>query len=149
MRPGLQDAQRAAGGIEDGYPRGSVVICQGCLKPLYVLIRGIGVGERAGRSVSAYRPVNEGDLQRLVDSVEPGVSALVKTWTAEERRQHCQSIPELRSGSPALCPCCQHSFVRVRAVDAAEVLDRGYTFELVTIHPGQMVSGKEARAWVR
>lgn len=138
MRQTLVETLEHATAVE--YPKGSVVICHDCLMPLYILTRGIGFGERAGRTVSAYRPVSERDLEVLAEG---------KDWPADKRRQHCQRIPELKTGDPALCPCCGNSFVRVTATTADEVIDRAYTFELVTIPPGAPVSDRQERAWVR
>ena len=134
---------------EESYPAGSIVLCQSCLKPLYRLERGIGTGESAGRSVDAYRPVRPSDVYRLMESIDPGVAAVARGWTVDALANHCHGIPELRSGSPALCPCCGNSFVRVRALEAAEVIDRAYVLELVTIPPGKQLQGREARAWVQ
>ena len=134
---------------EESYPAGSIVLCQHCLKPLYRLERGIGTGETAGRSVDAYRPVRPRDVYRLMESIDPGVAATARLWTEASLIDHCHAIPELRSGSPALCPCCGHSFVKVRALEAAEVIDRAYVMELVTIPPGKQLQGREARAWAQ
>lgn len=142
----MRTTGRESHGVES-YPAGSVVICQGCLKPLYRLERGIGVGEPAGRSVDAYRPIQPRDIYALMGAMDPGVAASLREWKPDKIKAHCASIPELRSGSPALCPCCGQSFVRVRAVEAGEVLDRAYVLELVTIPPGRQVLGKEVRAW--
>lgn len=136
----------ASPGVES-YPAGSVVLCQGCLKPLYRLERGIGVNETAGRSVDAYRPIQPRDIHALMESLDPGVAASLRGWSPESAKAHCDAIPELRAGAPALCPCCGQSFVRVRAVEAGEVLDRAYVMELVTIPPGRQIRGREARAW--
>jgi hypothetical protein len=148
MRVALAESTPRAG-TGDGYPAGSIVICQGCLKPLYILQRGIGLGERAGRSASAFRPFQMKDFAQLTDAIDAGVSAAMKQWTAEERKAHCDAIPEIKSGAPMLCPCCGASYVRVRAAEAGEVIDRAYVVELVTIPPGRTLSGKEARAWSR
>jgi hypothetical protein len=89
------------------------------------------------------------DFAQLTDAIDAGVSAAMKQWTAEERKAHCDAIPEIKSGAPMLCPCCGASYVRVRAAEAGEVIDRAYVVELVTIPPGRTLSGKEARAWSR
>jgi hypothetical protein len=148
MRVALAESTPRAGTAE-GYPAGSIVICQGCLKPLYVLLRGIGPGERAGRSASAFRPFQMKDFARLNDSQDAGVAGAMAAWSDEDRKTHVDSIPEVKSGSPMLCPCCGASYVRVRAAEAGEVIDRAYVVELVTIPPGRTLSGKEARAWTR
>lgn len=148
MRAGLADAIQAAG-HEEGYSKGSIVICQHCLKPLYRLSRGISVGERANRTVDAYVPVDERDLDQLTRSTgrASGVAAVLRAWTPEQRRAHCESIPTLRSGSPALCPACGHSYVRVRAPEAAEVVDQAYTWELFTLPPEAIAPPLVIRRW--
>lgn len=148
MREGLKDAIAVAG-HEEGYAKGSVVICQHCLKPLYRLTRSISVGERANRTADAYRPISVIDLEAMTAfrGRSAGVSAAIRSWTPEQRLEHCQQIPALKSGSPALCPACQHSFVRVRAPERGEVVDQAYTWELFTIPPEQAVPSVVARRW--
>ena len=148
MRASLTESIAHGDGAES-YPAGSIVLCQSCLKPLYRLERGIGVGESAARSVDAYRPVRPQDVYALMDAIDPGVATAARLWTVETLKAHCQTIPELRAGAPALCPCCGHSFVKVRAIEAAEVMDRAYVMELVTIPPGRQLKGREVRAWVQ
>ena len=131
------------------YPAGSIVLCQHCLKPLYRLERGIGVGERGGASVDAFKPVQVKDLVALVDAMDAGVASMARSWTVQEATEHCKRIPDAVSGAPMLCPCCGHSYPRVRADEAGELHDRAYVLELVTIPPGRALSGKEARAWNR
>lgn len=150
MKATLQDSIRQAGHME-GYARGSIVLCAQCLVPLYELTRSIDIGEKAHRSVSAYRPLSAHDLDQLAqrDTTEPGVAAMLGGWTLERKRQHAAAIPELHTGSPALCPACGQSFVQVRALEAAEVIDRAYTFELVTLAPRRPLSERLVRAWTR
>lgn len=148
MRQSVRDSIAAGDGAES-YPAGSIVLCQSCLKPLYRLERGIGVGESAAKSVDAYRPVRPQDVYGLMEAIDPGVATMARLWTVETLKAHCHKIPELRTGSPAVCPCCGNSFVRVRAVEAAEVIDRAYVMELVTIPPGRQLRGREVRAWAQ
>lgn len=133
----------------EGYPKGSIVLCQSCLKPLYVLERGIGPGSKAGRSVDAFRPFEMLDFSVLAHSMDAGVSAQARAWTTSERAEHCRKITRPKAGDPMLCPACGHSYTRVVADEAAEVIDRAYVVELVTIPPGRTLQGREARAWAR
>ena len=148
MRAGLADAIQAAG-HEEGYAKGSIVICQHCFKPLYRLSRGIAVGEKANRTVDAYHPVDEKDIDRLSRSSgrAAGVAAALKAWTPEQRRAHCESIPMIKSGSPAMCPACGHSYVRVRAPERAEFVDQAYTWELFTLPPDALAPDVVVRNW--
>lgn len=150
MRLGIAETTpRAAAQGTEGYPAGSIVLCQNCLKPLYILERSIGVGERGGRGADALRPFQVRDFDRLGQAIDAGVAAAMLNWTPQARAEHCRRIPVPKTGEPMLCPCCGHSYPRVRAAEAAEVTDRAYVIELVTIPPGRALSGKEARAWSR
>lgn len=120
------------------YPKGSIVLCQQCLKPLFVLERGIGMGERAGRAADAFRPIRPQELETVADGSQ---------WSADQRRQHCEAIPAPRAGTEMFCPCCQHTYVRIVAVTGAEVIDRAYTLELITIPPGADRTDRQERAW--
>ena len=148
MRAGLADAIHVAG-HEEGYAKGSIVLCQHCLKPLYRLSRGISVGEKANRTVDAYQPVEESDIEQLTRSTgrAAGVAAVLQAWTPDQRRAHCQAIPTLRTGSPALCPFCAHSYVRVRAPEREEFIDRAYTWELFTLPPDAIAPPLVIRRW--
>lgn len=135
MRAGVDESIAAAG--TDRWPAGSIVVCTSCGQPLYRLIRGIGAGERLGRSVSAFAPVEWRDLAALMGrtDLEPGLRA---RWRAEPKAtwdERCQRIPAPRTGMPAVCPLCGDVFVQARAVEAEAFLDRAYVVELVTIPP--------------
>jgi hypothetical protein len=134
MRAGLQAAIEAARDENEGYPKGSTVICAHCFVPLYLLTRTISPAEKAGRTVDAYRPITVHDIARLRRDV-PSVKAALKPWSFIDVCNHVSSIRELRTGSPAACPKCERSFVQVFAPDEAEVTDHAYTWRLVTIPP--------------
>jgi len=150
MRAGLEDALAVAG-HDVGYAKNSIVICQHCMKPLYRLTRTIYVSEKANRTVDAYAPITMADIESLIASRgrAAGVAASLREWDQTKRAAHCASIPELRAGSPALCPACKHSFVRVRAPEAGEAADHAYTWELFTVPPGQIATDQAIRAWSR
>lgn len=134
MRAGLEAATKDAPNDLDGYHKGSTVLCAACFVPLYILERGIAPGEKASRTVDAYRPVTVGDIQRLRRDV-PSVHSALLRWTAEDVKRHVQTIDRPKTGSIAECPACQKSWVQVFAPEAAEVVDRAYTWRLVTIPP--------------
>lgn len=149
MRASLRESLASRGAVDVHYPKGSIVLCGACLKPLYRLVRSIFSGDKVSRSVSAYQPVSLMDLSDLEQRSDvPSHAALVRSWSADSRRAHVQAIPDVKTGDAAACPFCERSWVRVRAVEAEEVVDRAYVWELVTIPPSAEVQSHEARAWV-
>lgn len=134
MRAGLVAAAESAPNALDGYPKGSTVLCAHCFVPLYRLERGISPGERTSRSVDTYRPLTVEDFKQLRRDV-PSVWSALRTWTDAQVVAHVHSIERPKTGSPAACPACQRSFVQVFAPESAEVIDRAYTWRLVTIPP--------------
>lgn len=149
MRDSLRESLASRGAADVQYAKGSIVLCGACLKPLYRLDRSIFSGDKVSRTASAYRPVTLMDLADLEQRSDvPSHAALVRSWTPEARKAHVDTIPDLKTGDPALCPVCDRSWVRVRAVEANEVVDRAYVWELVTIPPAEPVEAHVARAWV-
>jgi hypothetical protein len=134
MRPGLQAAIAAAHAENDGYPKGSTVICAHCFVPLYVLSRTISPGDTASRSIDAYQPITAVQLSALRRDV-PSVRAALKLWSMGDVMAHVQKIQPPRTGSAAQCPSCLHCFLQVFAPSEAEVIDQAYTLRLVTIPP--------------
>ncbi len=129
-------------GPHELYPRGSIVICTSCAKPLYRLERAIFIGDHAGRSVSAYAPVTVADLQVLADrpDVDAGLRAVLQGMTPADRRAHCDRIASPRAGDPCVCPLCGQVWVQARSSEESETRDRAYVIQLVTIAPvGQKV----------
>ena len=133
MRAGLEAAALAAGS-DDGYPKGSIVLCAHCFLPLYVLTCGISPGQKAHRTVDHYRPISEVEVWSLRSSV-PSVASALRTWTPDRISAHVQRIPQPKTGDPALCVSCGRSFVQVFAPTGEEVIDQAYTWRLVTIPP--------------
>jgi hypothetical protein len=134
VRAGMIAAAVDAPNTLVGYDKGSTVICAHCFVPLYRLERGIGPGEKASRTVDAFRPISRAELQQLRREVT-SIHAALKPWTADDERNHVHSIGRPKTGDPAVCPACQKSFVQVFAPEAGEVIDRAYTWRLVTIPP--------------
>lgn len=136
---------------QDGYPAGSIVLCNNCAKPIYKLDRPIGLGQKAGRGASAFKPIAMADLVELEQrpEVDAGVRATIAGWNGDQRRAHLASLHEPKSGDPMLCPCCKHGFTQVLSTEAAETHDRGYVIELVTIpprgHRGTAIRGRRGR----
>ena len=152
MRASLEEslAQRGNRGRDVLYEKGSTVLCAACMKPLFTLARPIYSGEKVSRTVDAYRPVSMADLAALADRMDVmSVAVLLRHWTLEERRAHCDHIQAPKTGDPALCPCCGVSWPRVRAVEAAEVLDHAYVWEPVTIPPARPVPPAVYRRWAQ
>jgi hypothetical protein len=136
MRESLRKSLDDQPGFER-YPKGSIVICHSCAKPIFKLDFGIDVGDKVGRCVSAFKPVSTADVESLIgrEDIDAGVRAGLAALTPDERTAHLQALHEMRTGDPMVCPCCLGVFVQVLAVTPDEVLDRAYTVELVTIPP--------------
>lgn len=124
-------------GNHELYPAGSIVVCVSCAAPLYRLERAIYIGEKAGRSADAFRPVRVADLVTLRDraEVDAGLRARLREQTPAQRQAHCDRIPVLRAGDPLVCPACTRAFVGSRSTEVNETLERGYVIELFTIPP--------------
>lgn len=142
------------------YPKGSIVICVSCALPIYRLERAIFIGEKAGRSAAAYRPVRVVDLVELRErpDVDAGMRAVLTSWTPEQLRAHAERIPVLNAGDRLICPCCRQGFTEARSSadpgEVGETLDRGYVIQLITIPPkGHKVTafrrGKRVAASIR
>lgn len=129
------------------YAKGSVVICNACAKPIFTLERGICLGDRAGKMVSAFKPLRMVDLETLEqrEDVDAGVRASIRIMSLEQRRAFLALMREVKTGDPMSCPICNSCFVQVLAVDKHEVLDKAYTIELVTIPPSGKVTAIRGR----
>jgi hypothetical protein len=124
------------------YRAGSVVLCNACSKPIFKLDRSICLGDKAGRMVSAFKPLSAADLKALGEreDIDAGVRAIIRGWTPEEMKSHVEAMREVRAGDPMLCPVCDDCFVQVISVDRHEVLDKAYTIELLVIAPAGIES---------
>ena len=154
MRAGLAEALRVHGGPHD-YPAGSIVLCAACYKPLYRLTKAIPVGAKVTHTLDAYRPLTADDLKALAEragrdgALNAGLAGLWRSWTPEQRVRMAQAIPDLKTGSQAWCPFCENSWVFARAVEGAEVHDRAYTRELITLAPETAPSAAVVQQWGR
>jgi hypothetical protein len=144
MREGLRASVEAARGRLEGYPKGSVVLCAACGRPLYRLRRAIEPGASVARSVTAYGPVTPADLEALA---ELAGLAPPEAEVRAARQAYCARIPEVRTGQPACCPFCGLSWVRVWAPTASELVDRAYTWTLVVLPPLGRVGRRIRRRW--
>ena len=117
------------------YDRGSIVICTSCGRPLYRLERGIELGEKAGRCVSAFAPVSVADLETLLErrDVDAGVRAQIRA--IESLADYTSRIVPPRTGMPMLCPFCDQVFMQGRTVEQADTIDRAFVLEPVVIPP--------------
>ena len=133
MRQALLDS--IGHSTQDRYPKGSIVICVSCGRPLYRLERGVGLGETMGRARDAFVPVSPLDVVELRDRL--GIDAGVKAQVREivDVREYCDAIPRPTAGAPALCPKCDQVFVQARTAEAGDTNDRAYVWELSTIAP--------------
>jgi hypothetical protein len=136
MRESLIESLGTRKAADVQFVAGSIVLCCACLKPLYVLQRSIYSGEKTSRTVDAYRPVTLADIAGMEARADnPGLAATVRLWSDAVRAEHVGKIPDVKTGSAALCPCCGKSWVRVRATSKEEFTDLAYVWELVTVLP--------------
>ena len=156
-RKTVQDSIAASpAGFHVVYPKGSIVVCVSCAAPIYRLERGIYVGEKAGRSADAYRPVRVQDLIELRgrEDIDAGLKSILTNMSSAQMARHCDQIRALVAGDPMVCPSCTRSFVAVRSsanpAEAGETIDRGYVIELLTVppvgHKGALLHGGKVRA---
>jgi hypothetical protein len=140
MRHSLKQslADSAAGDqVDFRYPKGSVVLCNACARPMAILEQGIPLGARCGRMVSAIAPLSVAQLVELGDrdDIDAGVRAFVKGLTPEQLTAHAEKGVRFTTGDPMICPYCAQCFVQVLSVEKHETLDKAYVIELVTLPP--------------
>lgn len=117
------------------YPRGAIVCCVSCARPIYRLERSIGIGEKASRAVLALRPVAVSDLEELAqrEDVDPGVRAVVRA--IPQRAHYADTIERPRAGDGAICPKCGGAMIVGRTAETSDTIDRAYVMELHCINP--------------
>lgn len=120
---------------QDGYPKGSIIVCVSCGKPIYRLERGIGIGEGLGRARDAFVPVTPADIDYIVSrsDLDPGVRAHVRE--IQDVRQYCDAIARPTAGTPATCPKCDQVFIQTRTGEQSDTIDRGFVWEPTYIPP--------------
>lgn len=135
MREALKISERDAPGGKVRHAPGDVVICTSCARPLYVLERGINLGDKVGALVDAFAPVTPAILAALAQStsVDAGLSAWARGLTPAAARAHCDAIPRPRRGDPMLCSHCGKVWAQVLTAGTNDTLDRAYTVELLTV----------------
>jgi hypothetical protein len=123
------------------YPKGSIVVCRECGKPIYRLQASIYWGEPVGKSAWKYVPVTVSEIMDLAArmDLDAGVRAAMKITSAEEWAAHCETIPTVKPGDFMDCPSCRKSFsvAATRPGDdaMASFSDRGYQVQLSVIPP--------------
>lgn len=123
------------------YPKGTIVLCYHCAKPLYRLQASIYVGEPMARSAWKYAPVSLADVIDLMQrsDLEPGQRAAFKAVPLEDWRAHVDKIPEMRPGDFADCAACHKQFVFAQTSSSEdgrfEFADKGYVITLAVIPP--------------
>lgn len=138
MRASLQRSLRDSPDPQfERYPKGSIVLCNACGVPIFKLDRAICLGDKGGKTASAFKPLRLADLDELEmrPDIDAGVRARVKAWTPEQKRDHLACLTEPKAGEAMACPACFGSFAQVLTVDATETHDRAYVIELLTIPP--------------
>jgi hypothetical protein len=140
MREALRDS--IAGALRETvtYPKGSIVICTSCAKPIFRLERGISAGEKAGRAASAFKPLSIGDMIELQGravsgTADAGVIAALRMWTLAQVTDHVKKLHDPKAGDPMVCPACGDVFPQARAAEVSDTQDRAYVVELITVPP--------------
>lgn len=122
-------------------------MCGDCWKPVYVLERGIAVGDRGSRAASAFRPLTWADCQTLFTRPDLDATwrAFWMTFCASPALQVLLDAPRPRAGSEALCPLCGGTYLKGRTVERADTIDRAYVLEMATIAP---MPGRVRNPWL-
>jgi len=123
------------------YPKGSIVVCRECGKPLYKLQASIYYGEPVGKSAWKYAPVSVADIIDLSVrmDLDAGVRAAMNVTSLAEWGAHCERIPTVKAGDFMDCPACRKSFshaaTRPNEDGMSSFNDRGYQIQLAVIPP--------------
>lgn len=133
------------------HPKGSIVLCASCWKPLYKLEHGISFGDRL-RS-DTYRPLTAADYADLAErathdhALNAGIAALWRSWSVQQHQVMAAAITAPRAGDQPVCPLCGKSWMFVTAVEANEIIDHAYVCDLMTIPPAAPIPVRAAREW--
>ncbi len=121
----------------EGYPKGSIIVCGDCWKPVYKLERGITPGDRCGRAASAFAPLTRVDFADLNErpDLDLGWRGLLAIYAMSPDVSAVLDADRPRSGDMALCPACGGQFLKARAVTLGETLDRAYVWEMLWVPP--------------
>lgn len=118
------------------HDAGSLVLCNGCASPLFILERSIDLGDKAGRSADAFAPLRPGDIALIsaAQHLDAGLRATARALAESGRAvEYCDRIERPKAGSLMQCPFCQGAWPQVLTVEKTETLDRAYVLELVTV----------------
>jgi len=121
------------------YPKGSIVICNACAKPIYKLDFGIALGDKAGKAASSFKPVSEQDILTLArrEDIDAGIRAALRAMPMTTLAEYIEKLAaaEVKAGEPMICPVCHECFVQVLTTEVSETLDKSYVIEMLTIPP--------------
>ena len=137
--------------MADGFPKGTICVCPDCWRPVYALERGISLGDRGGRSASAFRPLTRQDLALLVERHELDAHwrILLKAWLETPNAERVLQAPRPKAGDPAICPNCGGTWVKVEERERGSALDRGYVLQLLDIPPSGRSAWMNRTRWAR
>ncbi len=123
--------------MADGFPKGTICLCPDCWRPVFALERGLSLGDRGGRSASAFRPITRADLQGLVTrpDLNPTWQSLLRAWMVTPDLERVLRADRPRPGDPAICPNCGGQWIKVEERERGSMGDRGYVLQLVDIPP--------------
>lgn len=95
--------------MADGFPKGTICLCPDCWRPVFALERGLSLGDRGGRSASAFRPITRADLQGLLTrpDLNPTWQSLLRAWMVTPDLERVLRADRPRPGDPAICPNCE------------------------------------------
>lgn len=135
MREALRES--LATGRPTYIPRGSIVICNVCGKPIYRVEVGIDAGERAGRAIRKFVPVTARDLATLIErpDVHAGTRAWLKAQSWAALMHYAEQIPRPLAGEVPICPKCGHCWCEYRTAEIGDTNDRAVVFEPHIIPP--------------
>jgi len=121
----------------EGYPKGSIIVCGDCWKPIWKLERGITPGDRCGRAAGAFAPLTLADLRDLDGrpDLDEGWRGLLAVYALSPSARAVIGARRPRSGDAATCPACGGQFLKARTVTQSETLDHAYVWEMLWVPP--------------
>ncbi len=136
----MRDALRASLSTDpgfEGYPKGAVIVCGDCWRPIYKLERGVAPGDKCGRAASAFAPMRQADFRDLDTRVDldAGWRGLLAVYALSPESQAVTGARRPRAGDEAVCPACGGQFLKVRTVTKSETLDHAYVWEMLWVPP--------------
>ncbi len=126
------------------FPRGTVIVCPECYRPIYALERGIGPHDRAGRAASAFRPITQRDITevcRVRPDVPVGWQVEVQKWRGTEQAKRVLQAARPVAGGDASCPNCGEMWVRIVEREKNSAGEKAYELQLLDIAPSPASMG--------